>query len=312
MPYFCNQIQTFDKMTSKTFNRYIWLLNLLLQQRRFTFQEISYRWKNSYLGDGKPLALRTFHVHREAIAELFGIEIKCDTSTYEYFVSSPEELRKDKTKQWLFDSFSISNMIEAGRNMKDRILFEEIPAGTEFLQTIIEAMQRGKELTIDYHPFQSQRATYHLQPYAMKVYNHRWYVVGHLTEPGGIRNIALDRILKMDISDESFSIPKWFDAEEYYAHTVGIFVNEKLKPQTVVIRAYGVQAEYIRTLPLHSSQNEIETTNKEYCDFRYYLCLTPELTSQLLAMGEKVEILEPQELRQKIKQRLLATISRYQ
>ena len=50
-------------MVSKTFNRYIWLLNTLLQQR----------WKDSYLGDGKPLALRTFHVHREAIAELLGL-----------------------------------------------------------------------------------------------------------------------------------------------------------------------------------------------------------------------------------------------
>lgn len=75
-------------MISKTFNRYIWLLNTLLQQRRMTFEEISYRWKDCYLGDGKPLALRTFHMHREAVSELFGVEIKCDTSTYEYYISS--------------------------------------------------------------------------------------------------------------------------------------------------------------------------------------------------------------------------------
>ena len=56
-------------MISKTFNRYIWLLNTLLQHRRLTFEEISCRWKDSCLGDGRPLALRTFHMHREAIAE---------------------------------------------------------------------------------------------------------------------------------------------------------------------------------------------------------------------------------------------------
>lgn len=146
-------------MISKTFNRYIWLLNTLLQQRRLTFEEISYRWKDCYLGDGKPLALRTFHVHREAIAELFGVEVKCDSVTYEYYISSPNELRSDRIREWLLNSFTISNMIEAGRNMKDRILFEDIPHGTEYLQTVIDAMQRGKELQIIYQPFDGQRAT---------------------------------------------------------------------------------------------------------------------------------------------------------
>ena len=111
-------------MISKTFNRYIWLLNTLLQFRRLTFEEISTRWEKSYMGDGKPLALRTFHIHREAVAEIFGVEIKCDLSTYEYYVSSSNLLKSDSTRQWLLNSFTLSNMITAGRNMRDRILFE--------------------------------------------------------------------------------------------------------------------------------------------------------------------------------------------
>lgn len=287
-----------SKMISKTFNRYIWLLNMLLQQRRLTFVQISNRWKDSCIGDGSPLALRTFHVHREAIAELFGVEIRCDTSTYEYYVSTPEVLRSDKTRQWLLNSFTLSNMIEAGHNMKDRILFEEIPRGTEYLQTVIEAMQQNKELQIDYQPFGAYRTTYHLQPYAMKVYHQRWYIVGYLREQDGIRNIALDRTLEMKITNDRFLMPKDFDAEEYYSNTVGIFVNEKLKPQNVVIRAFGIQTEYMCALPLHFSQKEICTKRNEYSDFQYWVCLTPELMSQLLAMGEKVEVLEPQELRE--------------
>ena len=275
-------------MISKTFNRYIWLLNTLLQHRRLTFEEISCRWKDSCLGDGRPLALRTFHMHREAIAELFGVEVECDTSSYEYYISSSSQLKNDKTRQWLLNSFTVSNMIEAGRNMKDRILFEEIPEGTEYLQTVIDAMQRKKELKIDYKPFNGHQSIFHLQPYAMKVYHQRWYVVGYLKEQEGIRNIALDRILEMELTDDSFILPNDFDAEEYYAHTVGIFVNDKLKPQKVVVRVFGVHVEYMRSLPLHFSQQEIKTEHKEYSDFEYQLCLTPELTSQLLAMGEKI------------------------
>ena len=298
-------------MISKTFNRYIWLLNTLLQQRRLTFEEISYRWKDSYLGDGKPLALRTFHVHREAIAELFGVEVKCDSATYEYYISSPNELRSDRIREWLLNSFTISNMIEAGRNMKDRILFEDIPHGTEYLQTVIDAMQRGKELQIIYQPFDGQRATYHLQPYAMKVYNQRWYILGYLREQDGICNIALDRTLEMELTDEAFVVPTDFDAEEYYANTVGIFVNEDLKPQKVILRVYGLHVEYMRSLPLHSSQKEIKISDGEYSDFQYRLCLTPELATKILSMGEKVEVLEPRGLRVEIKRRLEECLTRY-
>lgn len=298
-------------MISKTFNRYIWLLNTLLQHGRLTFEEINNRWQNSCLGDGKPLALRTFHVHRNAIAELFGVEVACDASTYEYYVSSPETLRNDRTRQWLLNSFTLSNMIEAGRNMKDRILFEDIPKGTEYIQTVIEAMQWNKELRIDYQPFHGNRAMLHIQPYAMKVYHQRWYIVGFLKEQKGIRNIALDRILNMELTTVTFRYPDGFNAEEYYSNTVGIFVNDKLKPQKVLVRAFGVHVEYMRTLPLHHTQKEIECKPLQYSDFQYRLCLTPELTSQLLAMGEKIEVLEPVELREEIKNRLLNTLNRY-
>ena len=65
------------------------------------------------------------------------------------------------------------------------------------------------------------------------------------------------------------------------------------------------------SLPLHSSQQEIAVKEGEYSDFEYYLCFTPELTSQLLAMGEKVEVREPQELKDSLLKRICATWKRY-
>lgn len=298
-------------MISKTFNRYIWLLNTLLQQKKLTFEEISKRWVDSHLGDGKPLALRTFHVHREAIAELFGVQVKCDSSTYKYYIASPEQLREDKTRQWLLNSFTLSNMVEAGHNMKNRIIFEEIPGGTEYLQTIIESMQQNLELQIDYQPFYGHRVTFHIQPYAMKVFHQRWYIVGYLKEQEGVRNIALDRILELELTNEKFHYSDDFDAKKYYSNTIGVYVNEKLKPQKVVIRAFGIHVEYMRSLPLHYSQKEITCRYQQYSDFQYKLCLTPELSTKLLAMGENVEVLEPVELREEIKNRLASAMERY-
>ncbi len=299
-------------MISKTFNRYIWLLNILLQEKQMTFDEISKRWKESNLGDNKPLPLRTFHQHRIAVEELFGVEIKCNLSNgYKYYITNPEVLRNDRTRKWLLNSFNLSNMIIAGHNMKDRILFEDIPRGTEYLQTIIDAMQQSKELELDYQPFYGHRTTYTLQPYAMKAYHKRWYVLGFIKELNAIRNIALDRLLEMTIKEQSFSFPENFNAAKYYENTVGIFVNEDLSPVKVKLRAYGKQIEYLRSLPLHKSQCETSSKYGEFSVFEYKLCLTPELSSQILAMGENIEVLEPQELREEVKRRLEESILRY-
>ena len=300
-------------MISKTFNRYIWLLNTLLQYKQLAYEEINALWKESCLGSGAPLPLRTFHQHKNAVEELFGIEIKCNPSNgYKYYISTPDTLKNDSIRKWLLNSFTLSNMITAGHNMKDRILFEEIPCGTEYLQTVIEAMQKSKELLIDYQQFYGHRETFNIQPYAMKVYHQRWYVVGYIKELGGIRNIALDRTLEMNLSDISFTLPQNFNAEKYYANTVGIYVNEKLKPTKVKIRAYGKQIEYLRSLPLHRSQKEGTSKYGEFCEFEYKLCLTPELSTHILAMGENVEVLEPIELRDEIKRRLKECLTKYE
>jgi hypothetical protein len=300
-------------MISKTFNRYIWLLNTLLNEREISFDDISKLWRDSNIGDGNLLPLRTFHQHRSAVEELFGVEIKCNASNgYRYYISTPETLKNNSIRKWLLNSFTLSNMISAGHNMKGRILFEEIPCGTEYLQTVIEAMQKSKELQIDYQQFYGHRETFNIQPYAMKVYHQRWYVVGHIKELGGIRNIALDRTLEMNISDTSFTLPLNFNAEKYYAHTVGIYVNEELKPTKVKIRVYGKQIEYLRSLPLHRSQKEGASKYGEFCEFEYKLCLTPELSTHILAMGENVEVLEPVELREEIKRRLKECLIKYE
>ena len=79
----------------------------------------------------------------------------------------------------------------------------------------------------------------------------------------------------------------------------------------VKIRAYGIQADYLRSTPLHKSQSEVRSKRGEFAEFTYRLCITPELVSQLLAMGEKVEVLEPEELREEVKNSLRKSLERY-
>ena len=127
-----------------------------------------------------------------------------------------------------------------------------------------------------------------------------------------MRTIALDRILDLKILSTSFELPEDFDARKYFANVVGIFVNNDLPVTKVMIRAYGTQAEYLRSTPLHKSQAEGRSKYREFAEFNYRLCITPELVSQLLAMGDKVEVLEPEELREEMKKRITAMFNFYE
>jgi len=296
-------------MISKTYYRYIWLLDTLLNSSPLTIDEINMLWEDCPLSNG-PIPLRTFHEQRKGIKEMFGVEIVCDRSHGNvYYVKNPEVLDKQKVAKWLLHKYSIPQEFATFNSMKDRILLEEIPLGTSFLDDIIEAMQNNVELQVDYQRYENEQEEenlqeFHIQPYALKVFDRRWYLLGFIKEKRALRTIALDRILDLKILSTSFELPEDFDARKYFANVVGIYTNLDLPVDNVKIRAYGVQAEYIRSTPLHKTQSEGRSKYREFAEFTYRLCITPDLISQLLAMGEKVEVLEPEELREEMKKRI--------
>lgn len=303
-------------MISKTYYRYIWLLDTLLTSDPLPYDDICMLWEDCPAFDG-PLPLRTFHEHRKGIKEMFGVDIECDRSKGNvYYVKNPEVLEKNKLAKWLLRKYSIPQDFATFNGMKDRILLEEIPLGHSYLDDIIEAMQQNVELQIDYQRYMNEQEehlqTFHIQPYALKVFNRRWYLLGYLKEREALRTIALDRILNMEVLKASFELPADFDARKYFADVVGIYVNKDNPVTKIKIRAYGVQADYLRSTPLHKSQSEVRSKHGEFAEFTYRLCETPELVNQLLAMGDKVEILEPETLREKIKENLLASLARYE
>lgn len=292
-------------MISKTYYKYIWLLDTLLSSDcPLTFEEIWLLWGLDHKDDSD-LSIRTFHEHRKGIKEMFGVDIECDRSKNVYYVKNPEVLDENKLGKWLLNKYSIPKDFATFNGLRDRVLLEEIPLGQAFLAPIMEAMLENLELKIDYQQYKvDQRQEFHMQPYALKVFNRRCYLLGYLKEQEELRTIALDRILNLKVLANSFKMPEDFDARKYFADVVGIYVNKDLPIEKVQIRAYGDQAEYLRSTPLHKSQSEVRSKHGEFAEFTYRLCITPDLVSQLLAMGDKVEVLEPQELREEMKNRI--------
>ena len=89
-------------------------------------------------------------------------------------------------------------------------------------------------------------------------------------------------------------------ADEYFDGSFGINHSDDQKPEKVRIKVYGTQVEYVRALPIHESQREIETT-EEWSIFEYRVVPCFNFYQQLLWHREKIEVLEPQSVRQAMK-----------
>lgn len=266
-----------------------------------TFEEINEKWLRNSMSDGLDLPLKTFHNHRKAIEEIFDISIVCDRRNgYRYYVENAEDMKKGGVRTWLLNTFAVNNLINESHHLKRRILFEQIPSGQKHLTTIIEAMRDSRTLEMTYKSFWRQDSyTAEVEPYFVKVFRQRWYMVAKNTEKDALRIYALDRVQEMRETDNGFAFPKDFDPEEYFYNSYGIIHDDNCPPEIVDLKVFGVQREYFRTLPLHHSQKEVETEN-EYSVFRYYLSPTYDFVQEILSHGCEIEVLFPEHLRNEV------------
>ena len=173
-------------------------------------------------------------------------------------------------------------------------------------------MRENKVLDITYQSFaRTDETQFVLHPYCLKVFKQRWYVVGWHEPSKDVRIYSLDRISKIEISQKKFKMPADFDAQEYFEDSYGAFRNDGVPPTTVRIKANAEEREYLRTLPLHHSQQEVET-EQDFSEFELHIRPSFDFKQAILAMGANVEILEPQSLRDEIKSTLNNMLKKYE
>ncbi len=290
------------------FNRYVWLVDTIYRAGRITFEEINERWQRSSLNEtGEELPLKTFHNHKNAIQQMFDINIECNRKDgYLYYIEHAEDMERGGVRTWLLNTFAVNHLINESHHLKRRILFEEIPSGQRFLTQIIEAMRDNRTLEMSYQSFWNDTPrTFEVAPYCVKVFHQRWYVVACSTSDDRLRIYALDRIRELRTSEHLFILPDDFDPQAYFANSFGIAVDESYKPEQVRVRVSGIQRLYLRTLPLHASQQETEITNDSSV-FEFYLRPTLDFQQELLTHAAntdgQIEVLKPQWLREQMEQ----------
>lgn len=290
--------------TYALFQEYIWLVNTIHRYGKLTLEEINRRWMETEMSEGIPIARSTFNRHRDAILDMFGIIIECDKKDgFRYYIDNEEVLEEETIQNWMLSTLSVNSMLSDSRSVHDRILLETIPSDGENLHKIIDAMKRGMRVKVTYRRYgaEASKTPMTLDPYFVKLFNKRWYVLVKFPEPHAyLFTLALDRILSLEVTNEKFEYKKGFDASTWFRDCYGIVRDPDVPVERVVIRAFGKEAFYLRDLPLHHTQKELERT-ENYTDYELMLSSTADFFSPLLARGAAIKILEPETLANDIK-----------
>ncbi len=296
--------------------KYVWVIDTIYRRRKISFKELNELWLRDDISRGVEIPKRTFDNWRYVIFDMFGIIITNEKrGEYRYCIENVEDISKNGLRSWLYNTLCVSNTLANSQSIKDRILLEYVPSGQQYLQSIIEAMKENRVLNLTYHSYwKDEESNYDVQPYCVKLFRQRWYMVARSTDPyyyeRGPRIYALDRIQKLHPTEETFEMPKDWNAETYFDGCFGIIPDQNVKVQPVKLKVVAGQANYIRDLRLHESQEEIER-NEEYSIFTFFLRPSFDFQQELLWNGEDMEVLEPLWLRKEMAGKIKRMWNRY-
>ena len=305
--YLCRQNKE-DMKPAQIFYQYTWIINTLRAYHKLSLEELNHKWQQDGVTGGNTLQRSSFNRHRDAILDMFGIIIDCEPKTYRYYIANPEVLNDDSIGRWLFSTLTVHGMLSDSAAVKERVVLENVPAGLEFLDIIIRAIRLNRRLRIGYQKFSAEGYERTVSPYALKLFHQRWYLLAR-TEEDQMRIYSLDRMTMLQLTDETFEMPADFSPQEYFAEYYGVLTVDTPLAH-VVIRAHGRTPDYLRTLPLHHSQQEISVTS-HYSDFSYDIRPTADFLGHLLSYGDGIEVIQPQELREKMRQMIADILKRY-
>lgn len=289
-------------MAKNQIKKYVWLVETIYKAKKISLKEINSKWLETDLSEGLEIPRRTFHTWRNEVEDLFGIEIQCDkTDGDRYFIEDRDKLKNNSLQSWLLNTMSVNNMLLENKTLSDRILLENIPSGQDYLSIVTDAMKKSKVLEITYKGYWSEHEhTFPVAPYCVKLFRQRWYLVGNSVYEDKIRIYSLDRVLNASLTEEPFKYPKDFSPEVYFQDCFGVIRDDEIEVETVKLKVNADQSNYLRSLPLHPSQEEIETSD-DYSIFTLRVRPTFDFYQELLKNGETLEVLEPTWLRKDFK-----------
>ncbi len=281
-------------MYGKLLKQYIELINFINTRKAVSFEQIQ---NDSFLFTvfGRELPLRSFYNTKDAIEEIFGIEIKLDRLNKKYYIDTNIDFNSNVVQSWLYNTLSLSMKISENLTLHDRILTEEIPSGQHYLNAIIDAMKNNHKVSFVYNPYEFEPKSYTVEPLFVKVFKQRWYLIAR-SGKNNERVFGLDRMQDVIETSDAFELPEDLDPKGRFAENYGVTIGVDEKTEDIVVKVNKFQRKYLRHLPLHESQNETKI-QEDYSLFEFRLKPTIEFKMEMLSYGTNVEIISPESLR---------------
>lgn len=292
--------------------KYIWLVDTVMRagEKGLTLRQIAERYEqDENISDGEPYARRTFQRHRDEVLDLFGIEIECYSDGSEYRYRIADNSSNDYFRRWLLDSIAVNRIVTDSREVARYISIES--TNNTALPIVLEALKDLRLVNFDYKPYRKESSTHYFnfQPHALKMFERRWYLIGryHKTH----RTFALDRMTNVVLQEENFKRDPKFDLEKMFSGSYGIIV-EDIPVESIWLKVEAHQANYLRSLPLHRSQMELNSKSEDYAIFALRVRPTFDLRQKILSLGSAVEVLKPESLREEMREEVRRMSKMYQ
>ncbi|MBC7588649.1 MAG: WYL domain-containing protein [Chitinophagaceae bacterium] len=241
---------------------------------------------------------KTFERDKNEISKLFGVNIEYSAANKGYFIA--ESQAENENFQRMIEAFDMFNSLNLAQDLKPFIYMEKRkPQGTENLYGLIHAIKNKLQIKFAYQKFWEEKITQRTaEPYALKEFKNRWYLMAN--NDGSIKSFALDRLTNLEITTKYFKLPTTYNIEESYRFCFGIISPNGAKPQEIILSFDPFQGKYIKTLPLHETQ-EILLDNEDELQIKLKLCITHDLVMELLSFGDNMKVLQPIALIEEIK-----------
>ena len=237
---------------------------------------------------------RTFQRDLEDIRSLYNIDIQFDFSRKVYFLDFDEQSDVNERILEAFDTFNALNLSD---RLSNNIHFEKRrPQGTENLYGLLHAIKNQLQIKFTYQKFWEDELTKrNVEPYALKEFRNRWYVLANDLKDNKVKSFALDRLSDLDITKKRFQFPDDFNVNRHYKYCFGIISPNGHKPEEIELSFDPFQGKYIKTLPLHESQ-QILIDNEKELRIKLTLFITHDFFMELLSYGENLRVIKPESL----------------
>lgn len=253
---------------------------------------------------------RTMQRDFREIRNIFGIDIEYSKAHNGYFISQTET--ESMNFQRMIEAFDMFNSLNLAHDLSPHIHLEKRrPQGTENLYGLLHAIKNLLKIKFTYQKFWEDKLTYRFaEPYALKEFRNRWYLLGKDHKDNKIKSFALDRLSDLNITIEKFEYPKDYNVELHYRYCFGIVSPSSELPKDIILSFKPFQGKYIKTLPLHETQKVI-IDNKTETRVKLKLCITHDFIMELLSFGENMKVIEPASLISQIRHAHLLAFEQY-